>query len=78
MAQRNQQKYYYSYSDEIQTRLRKLLEAGDYATVYSMYSVGDCSLKDNGDRYAWNDFYNVAGDYAYLRKGIIKYDGGRK
>ena len=33
--------------------------------------VGDCSIKDNDDKYAWNDFYNVAGDYVYIRKGII-------
>ena len=71
MAQRKQQKYYDSHSEEIQTRLRKLLEDGEYTTVYSMYSNGDCSLKDNGDRYAWNDFYNVASNYTYLRKGII-------
>ena len=67
MAQRKQQKYYDSHSEEIQTRLRKLLEDGEYTTVYSMYSNGDCSLKDNGDRYAWNDFYNVASNYTYLR-----------
>lgn len=71
IAQRKQQKYYDSHSDEIQTRLRKLLEDGEYTTVYSMYSNGDCSLKDSGDRYAWNDFYNVASNYTYLRKGII-------
>ncbi|MFR2511969.1 MAG: hypothetical protein ACLS9K_08210 [Lachnospira eligens] len=33
--------------------------------------MGDCSIKDNDDKYAWNDFYNVAGDYVYIRKGII-------
>ena len=48
-----------------------LLDAGDYATLYSMDYVGDCSIKDNDDKYAWNDFYNVAGDYVYIRKGII-------
>ena len=71
IARKNQQKYYSSHSDEIQTKLKLLLEAGDYATLYSMDYVGDCSIKDNDDKYAWNDFYNVAGDYVYIRKGII-------
>ena len=71
IAKKNQQKYYSSHSDEIQTKLKLLLEAGDYATLYSMDYVGDCSIKDNDDKYAWNDFYNVAGDYVYIRKGII-------
>ena len=70
IAKKNQQKYYSSHSDEIQTKLKLLLEAGDYATLYSMDYVGDCSIKDNDDKYAWNDFYNVAGDYVYIRKGI--------
>ena len=58
IARKNQQKYYSSHSDEIQTKLKFLLETGDYATLYSMDYVGDCSIKDNDDKYAWNDFYN--------------------
>lgn len=71
MGRNKQQKYYDSHNDELQTRLRKLLEEGEYTTLYILDSNGDCILKDSEDKYAWNSFYMVAGDYTSLRKGII-------
>ena len=61
-----------SHSEEIQTRLRAAAGGMETMQLYIVWILmGDCSIKDNGDRYAWNDFYNVAGDYVYIRKGII-------
>lgn len=61
IAKKNQQKYYSSHSDEIQTKLKLLLEAGDYATLYSMDYVyirkGIISMMERNNSSYYGDEY---------------------
>lgn len=71
IGRKNAQKYYRQHSSEVQSELNELLKNGEYTTLYMLYRDAECSLTDSKDKYAWNDFYNIASYYCDLRKGII-------